>query len=369
VKVLQVYKDYAPVVGGIESHLERLAVDLARRGVEIEVLVTARGKETVRTREAAVAVTRAGRLATFASTPLSVSLFREIGGRRPDIVHLHHPYPIGELAWLLRSPAPAVISYHSDIVRQRQLLRVYRPFLRRVLARARFILVNDLRYAESSPHLGRHLAKCRPVPWGIEVERYGPRPDLAPRAAELRRTLGTPLVLFIGQLRYYKGVQFLLEAMRRTDGHLAVIGDGPERARLEEVGRSKDLAGRVHLLGRLSDEDVIAAYHACDVFVLPSVYRSEAWGFVILEAMAAGKPVITTELGTGTSILNRQGETGLVVPPADPEALARAIDALLGDPAAREAMGRKGYERVSRNFTHARTVARTLAVYREVLGE
>jgi rhamnosyl/mannosyltransferase len=207
------------------------------------------------------------------------------------------------------------------------------------------------------------------VPWGIEVERYGPRPDLAPRAAELRRTLGTPLVLFIGQLRYYKGVQFLLEAMRRTDGHLAVIGDGPERARLEEVGRSKDLAGRVHLLGRLSDEDVIAAYHACDVFVLPSVYRSEAWGFVILEAMAAGKPVITTELGTGTSILNRQGETGLVVPPADPEALARAIDALLGDPAAREAMGRKGYERVSRNFTHARTVARTLAVYREVLGE
>src|SRR5262245_39090427 len=222
-RVLQVYKDYAPVVGGIESHLERLSLDLARKGVDLEVLVTAPGRQTGHWSHYEVGVTRAGRLATFASTPLSAALFREMARRKPDIVHLHHPYPIGELAWLLRSRAPAVISYHSDIVRQRTPLRVYRPFLKRLLAPARFILGNAPRYAESSPHLGHHLAKCRPVPWGIEVERYGPRPDLAEPAAAMRERLGVPLVLFVGQLRYYKGVQHLLEAMRWVGGHLAVV--------------------------------------------------------------------------------------------------------------------------------------------------
>ena len=205
------------------------------------------------------------------------------------------------------------------------------------------------------------------MPLSIDVERFAsPQPA---RVRTIRRRYAGPILLFVGRLRYYKGLDYLLRAMKRIDATLLIVGAGPEAARLGAMSYEAGLAKRVHFLGDVSDEALPAYYQAADVFVLPSSHRSEAFGIVLLEAMAAGAPLITTELGTGTSWVNQNGVTGLVVPPRDPEALANAIDRLLSDASMREEMGRRAQERARTEFDLPVLVDRVMAVYEQALRQ
>ncbi|MHB1296064.1 MAG: glycosyltransferase [Anaerolineae bacterium] len=365
-KILHVYKDYYPVLGGIENHVRLLAEGQAAAGHEVTVLVTSLGRRTTVENLNGVRIIKAARLAHVASTPLSAALPLLLRRQRPDITHLHFPYPLGEVAQLLLGRSRrTVISYHSDVVRQARLLRLYAPLMRRVLASADCILVGTPNVLESSPVLPAYEAKCRVLPYGIPRERFlAPDPEAV---AEVRRRFGEgPLLLFVGVLRYYKGLNYLLEAMPQVSARLLVVGEGPMGPALRAQARQLDIEERVVFLGRIADEDLPAYYGAAELFVLPASERSEAFGLVQVEAMSAGLPVVCTELGTGTTYVNRHGESGLAVPPRDPEALAGAINTLLGDETLRRRLA-EGARARSALFDAGRMLADVEAVYRELL--
>ena len=369
-KVLYVYKDYYPVVGGIENHIRLLCQGLkAHPHVEPTVLVTSRTGKTVIEEIDGVRVIKAARLATISSAPVSLSLFAWLHRLEADVTHLHFPYPVGELAYLWAGRSRRlVITYHSDIVRQKYLLRVYEPFLRHLLARADVITVSSPNYIQSSPYLRPLAGKCVVIPHGTDLSRFVATQSVQRRAAEIRQHYAAPLLLFVGLLRYYKGLSFLIEAMPQIAAKLLIVGQGPQGEEWQTLTRRLGLDDKVAFLGRVSEEELIALYHAGDVFVLPSIHRSESWGAVQIEAMSCGKPVVCTELGTGTSFVNVDGVTGRVVPPRDAAALATAINALLGDEAMRRAMGARARERAQQEFSLETMVERVLAVYGEVLG-
>ncbi len=365
-RIVQIYKDYAPVAGGIENHVRALAEGLAARGHDVTVLVTSRSRRTEINGINGVRVIKGARLLHVASTPLSLDLIFQALRLHADVVNLHMPYPPGDLA-ALASNAPVVVTYHSDIVRQRRLLQFYRPLLHMSLRHAARIIATSAPYIESSPFLRRYVNKCRVVPLSVDATRFAHVSPEAVAMVRQRHTIdpGARVVLSVGVLRYYKGLHILLDAMRHVHATLLVVGDGPERERLEQIAAKYGIAERIRFANRVADQDLPVYYHAADMFVLASHLRAEAFGIVLLEAMASGLPVISTQLGTGTSVANHHGATGFVVPPADPYALARAIQVLLANDDLRHRMGQQGRERVLAHYTHDRMIDGTLAVYEE----
>lgn len=376
-RVTMVNKHYPPHLGGIEYHLRDLAEALATRGHEVRAVVANEGPERVSETLGGVEVLRLPRIFAVSSAPVAPALARELAavGRRTDLVHLHFPYPWGELSWLRARPrradgsrVPAVVTYHSDIVRQRAMLAAYAPLLRRFLREVDLVVASSPDMVEHSPFLARVRGKCRVVPFGIRVEAFEPTPELERRAEELRARHERPIVLFVGRLIYYKGADVLVRAMAGVDADLVVVGKGPLEAELRTIAMARGVAGRVTFLPPVDDAELRAWYRAADVFCLPSVARSEAFGLVQLEAHASGTPVVSTRLTTGVPFVNADGVTGLTVPPGDVEALAGALRRLIEDRALRERLGAQARERARREFTIARMVDDTLAVYGEAVA-
>ena len=367
-RVLHVYKDYYPVVGGMENHIRILARGTAAQGLETTVLVTSPTSRTEITEMDGVKIIKASRLVTLASTPISWVLISWVGRLKPDITHLHFPYPWGEMAHLVFGRSrKTVITYHSDVVRQENLVKLYRPFLRRVLTKADRIIATSPNYVRSSPYLSTVADKCTVIPLGIDLQPF--QEARSEEVELLREKHQPPLLLFVGLLRYYKGLGYLLEAMRDLNATLLVVGSGPMEEEWKAMSTQLGLDERVLFAGRVDDDRLPVYYQACDLFVLPGSHRSEAFGVVQVEAMACGKPVVSTELGTGTSYANLDGQTGLVVRPRDPEALATAINRLLADQQLRAEMGERARQRAQQEFSHETMIDRVLELYESLLQE
>jgi rhamnosyl/mannosyltransferase len=256
-----------------------------------------------------------------------------------------------------------VLTYQSDIVRQRVLGRVWAPGLRAVLARADRVLATSPAYLASSPYLRAVRERVTVVPLGIDTRRF----DVDSAAARSSRGPG-PWLVFVGRLRYYKGLHVLVDALALVpEARLVLVGTGPEGPAIRARASARGVDARIEWLGDVPEERLPAILAAADLFVLPSTARSEAYGLSMVEAMAAGLPVISTELGTGTSWVNQDGVTGRVVAPGDPLALAAAIAALLGDHDARRRMGEAARARATAEFDAGRMVERVAHVYEEVL--
>jgi rhamnosyl/mannosyltransferase len=367
--VLGIGKFYPPeYVGGLESVVVALNAELLRRGCRVTYVVAAvRGRGGVSDVDG-VRVVRAPSLGTLFSQPVAPGLVAAARREPGDVVHLHHPNPLGDLAALAVGGRPLVVTQHSDVVRQRALWPLYGPAVRRALARARCIVVASEPYRAVSRELERFQDKVRVIPYGIDGARFDPRPGIAARAAELRASWdgsggGRPVVLALGRLVGYKGFDVLLEAARGLDAAVVLAGGGPLERELKAAA-----GGNVVVAGRVADEDLPAYYAACDVFCLPSVTIAEAFGIVLLEAMASGKPLVTTALRTGVTVVNRDGETGLVVPPRDAEALREALRTVLEDDARRARMGRAARRVFEREYTSRVMAERYLTVYREALA-
>jgi glycosyltransferase involved in cell wall biosynthesis len=359
-RILHIYKDFFPVLGGIENTMRVLAESQVAAGHEVTVLVCNRGFRSQGLVMNGVKVLKPGRLTTLASMPLSLRQLMLLSYEKHDVIHVHSPYPLGELgAWLLKRPTPYVITYHSDVVRQQRWLQLYGPLLRRVLQRATRIMPTSPRYIETSPWLAPVENRCTVVPLGVDPVRFSPPPVAF---------AGSPTLLFVGRLRYYKGLDTLLRALARLPGvRLTVVGSGPMEAEWRYLAESLGVSNRVVFLGEISDERLPSIYHQTHLFVLPANARAEAFGMVLLEAMASGLPCITTEVGTGTSWVVQDGVTGRVVPPRDPEALAGAIQSLLADSAQLHEMGRAARARVEAEFSLKRMSDRVMAVYEAVV--
>lgn len=363
--ILHVYKDYAPILGGIENHIRALAEAQAARGHAVTVLVTnPNGRATIEENLNGVRVIKAGRWATVASTPLSPSFFNLLGLLQPDITHLQSPYPLGELAqWFNARGRPYIISYQADVNRalQKLIMLAYGPLFRRILRGAARVLITNPPFAANSPHLRHVKEKLALVPIGVDASRFSPRPAPAEKP---------PTLLFVGQLRHYKGVDDLLRALKRLDKnvHLLIAGNGPMHTRWKVLTYELGLRERVSFLGNVADVELPALYQRADVFVLPSTSRAESYGTVLVEAMASGVPCVTTEIGSGNSFVVQNEQTGLVVPPRKPKALAAALQRLLADSDLREKFGRAGRARAVAEFSVETMVERVEKIYEGVLS-
>jgi len=365
-KVLHVGKFYPPHPGGMESHLQTLCEELSKT-IEVEVLVANDRWRTERFTQGGVEVVRLATALMLHGTPIVPLMARAMRRARPDVIHLHFPNPMAALACLMsRLDAPIVVTWHSDVVRQRRAAAAFAPLLSLLLGRCAAIIVGSTAYIETSAVLSARRRLCRAIPFGIRAAAFE-HPDLA-RVTELRRRYGDRLVLGVGRLIYYKGFQNLVRAMADVRAIALIAGDGPLASALAAEAARFGVADRVALLGRVNEADLKACYHACDVFVLPSVERSEAFGIVQLEAMVCGKPVVNTWLDSAVPHVSLDGVTGLTVPPNDPAALAVALNALLDDPERRATMGAAARRRVREEFSAELMARRTLEVYREIAG-
>jgi glycosyltransferase involved in cell wall biosynthesis len=369
-KLLQINKLYHPWIGGVEEVVRSIAEGLNNRA-RVSVLVCQPKGGGIREFVNNVEVFRAGSIGIYSSMPVSFSfpfLLRRLS-KDADILHFHLPFPLATLSYLLVRPkGKVVVWWHSDIVRQKNMMRLYKPFLTAFLKKADRIIVGTAEHIESSRFLGAFRDKCEIVPFGIDTGRLRPGRETRAQAAKIREKYGPRIVLFVGRLIYYKGVEYLIRAMKDVNARLLIIGQGNLESRLKSLTAELQLGEKVVFLGNVADEQMPAYYHSCDIFVLPSIAPSETFGIVQLEAMACAKPVINTDLPTGVPQVSRTGETGITVPPADCAALAAAINRLFRDSDFRGTCGQNARKRVEQHFTAARMLEDVYRVYEKVLS-
>lgn len=363
-KVLHLGKFYPPHKGGMESHVRDLCVQLQQH-VDVKVLVASGHRASSEEVLDGVEVSRVSTALTLASAPICPGLIARVKSSDADLVHLHWPNPQAALAILLSGyRGPLVVMYHSDTVRQRILGPLFEPFLNAVLRRSSAIITSSPEYGRTSQVLARYQDRCHAIPLGIALDEFA---EAEPSSVHpLRQRFGDRVIIAVGRLVYYKGFEYLIRAMQQVDGKLVLIGHGPLKNELQALAASLNLTDRVIFLGEVPGS-LSAYYHAADVFALPSIARSEAFGIVQVEAMAAGLPVVNTDLDSGVPFVSRHGETGLTVPPADPAALAAAINQLLDNPSLRQALGAAARVRARQEFSLEAMTSRTLTLYETLL--
>lgn len=365
--VLHVGKFYPPAPGGMERVVQLLC-EGEQATTDSRVLAANTGIRTVRERWRGVQVTRASTLWSIGSVGVCPTFPLELWRARRDVTVIHEPNPLALVAHCLTAQrGPLVVWFHSEVMRPRWKYRLmYRPFLRRVLNRAGRIIVSSPNLVQHAAELQDFREKCVVIPFGIDVDRLRRTPAVHSRVEEIESRFPGPRVLFVGRLVEYKGVEVLVRAMEQVNATALIVGEGRLAGALKSLADGSKAAGRVHFLGHLSDEEVVAHLHACDLFVLPSITRAETFGVVQLEAMACGKPVVSTNLPTGVPWVNRHGETGLVVEPGDVAGLAGALRTILEDGPLRQRMGDDARRRVLEHFTVGRMVEQSSALYRQV---
>ena len=370
-RIVHVYKDYhPPVLGGVEQTIERIARCQVAAGHEVTVIVSASGGRRTFTEEVdGVRVVRVAEWARALSSPICPGFPAAIARTRADIWHLHSPNPLGEVSYAWAKPAGAlVITFHCELTRQRAFLPVYAPLMRHLFRRADGLQTTSPQaLARPDSLVVPFRERFRVVPSGIDAEPLFGLDRDRPGARALRERFGDPFILFVGRLRYYKGLHVLLDAMPHIPARLLIVGEGPVGDALRAQAARLGLGDKVHFAGRVSDASLHDHLAAAGIGVLPSNTPTEAFGLALAEYMAAGLPVVSTELGTGTSYVNQDGVTGLVVAANDPGALAAGIGRLLADPTLRRNMGVAGRARVRENFTTAAMMRGMDLVYAEAL--
>jgi glycosyltransferase involved in cell wall biosynthesis len=375
-RVLQLGRFWNDQHGGIERHAALLSRELARRGVDVVNLVASSDAQASDTRQDGYRLVQAPSLGKFSGTAMSPALvWRALALHREkpfDIVHLHLPDPLSHLvSMLLPRKIKRVLTWHSDIVRQKRLLSLYSPWVLRLARRADAIVAATQSHFDSSTQLPADLPKPRRhvIQYGLDYGPLAMTPAVAQKVAELRRrAAGRTTVFALGRHVYYKGFDVLIQAMQAFDGFLVLGGDGPLRDELQAQAEQASLPERIWFSGRIPEEDLAAYFHACDIFCMPSVERSEAFGLVQLEAMACGKPVVNTWLHNGVNEVSPDGVTGLTVPPHDSGALAQALSRLGHDPQLRSDLGERARLRAITDFSLDDMADRHLALYRELLA-
>jgi len=368
-RVLHFFKTYLPEsMGGIEQVIYQLCQSGVAHGIDSQVLTLSANPEQGEPILDDHRVHRAKLDFNIASTGFSYSVvkrFRELAAE-VDVVNYHFPWPFMDLVHFASGVRkPSVLTYHSDIVRQKHLLKLYQPLMHRFLGSVDRIVAASPNYLSTSEVLARYKDKTVVIPYGLNKAGY-PQPS-AQRLKHWRHTVGERFFLFVGVMRYYKGLHILLEAAKGTHYPVVIVGAGPLEQQLREQAAALQLHN-VRFLGRLGDEDKVALLHLSGALVFPSHLRSEAFGISLLEGAMYGKPMISSEIGTGTTYINIHGETGLVVPPSDPQALREAMRRLWESPVEAGQMGVRAEARYQRLFTAERMGQQSAALYRELLA-
>lgn len=367
-RVLHFFKTYWPdTFGGVERTIHAIAKGGRSFGIEADVLSLSPKPAREPFEFDGHRVIQVKQDLDIASTGFSraaFSKFRELS-RQADVVHFHFPWPFMDVVdRVTPHRKPTVVTYHSDIVKQKGLLRLYSPLMHHFLRSADRIVATSPNYLASSPVLSRYKDKVDVIPLGLSEDDYPP-PD-PQRVAYWRGQLPDRFFLFVGVLRYYKGIHFLLNAAAKTGLPVVIVGGGGLEQEVRERVERERLVN-VHLLGPLPDPDKTALLALCHALVFPSHQRSEAFGLSLVEAAMAGKPMISCEIGTGTSFVNLDGVTGLTVPPGDPERLGQAMQRLWTNQPEADRFGEAARHRYETMFT-AQKMAQSYAKLYRALG-
>ncbi|MBW5413089.1 glycosyltransferase [Pseudomonas sp. MAG002Y] len=337
--ILHVFKTYLPDThGGIEQVIRQMCRATTPLGVENQILTLSTHPQPQCVEVDGTPTYRVQQHLDIASTGMSLTAFQAFNklARQADLIHYHFPWPFMDLMQVLCRPGlPYVVSYHSDIVKQKYLLKLYQPLMHHFLKGAERIIVATEPYRKSSEILKAFTSRTEVIPYGLDESSYPkPMPQLL---SHWRQRLGPRYLLFVGVLRYYKGLHLLLDALAGLDYPIAIVGDGPEGTTLQEQALRLGLKN-CHFLGRQDEANLSALYAQCETFVFPSHLRSEAFGIALLEGAMYGKPLLCCDIGSGMNQINLNGETGLCVPPTV-EALRMSLQQLWNDSALRDRFG------------------------------
>jgi rhamnosyl/mannosyltransferase len=356
-------------MGGVEQVIHQIAIGANKLGVKTDVLSLTpdRGPRTI---EIDGYLAHKAKLDIhIASTGFSMSAFLRFAqlAKKADVIHYHFPWPFMDLVhFATMVKKPTVATYHSDIVRQKYLLKVYRPIMWKFLGDVSRIVATSPNYLVTSDVLKKYKHKVSVIPIGLDRDSYPvPSPD---KLTRWRKRLGPKFFLFVGVLRYYKGLHILMEAAQGTDYPIVIVGAGPIEEDLKHQATKLGLRN-IHFLGFLQDADKVALLTLCYSVLFPSHLRSEAFGISLLEGAMYGKPMISCEIGTGTTFINIGNETGLVVPPSNPEAMRHAMQYLWEHPELAADMGMRAEERYWKHFTAEQMVSEYVSLYRELAGK
>lgn len=368
-RVVHVGKFYPPVPGGMERVLQGLCEGERALGVDSRALVVSTRRASASETVNGVPVERVSSWVRAGSVWFSPALIWRLARVRSDLLVLHEPNPMALLAYAIARPRqPLIVWYHSEVVRSRWRYRAfYHPFVSVALRRASRIIVSSPALKQHAAALAHYQDRTVVVPFGLPAPAVDACPDAS--IAEVRARWSGPIVLFVGRLVPYKGVDVLLRALTGMRANAVIVGDGPLRAALEEQASALGISDRVFFPGSLPEETLARWYQHCDLLVLPSTTKAEAFGLVQLEAMARAKPVVSTRIESGVPWVNVHGTTGLTAPPADPDALRRAIAEILDTPGLRERMGQAARASFLHRFTRDRMVAQTTDLYEQVISE
>jgi glycosyltransferase involved in cell wall biosynthesis len=375
-KVLHIYRTYFPdPPGGLQEAIRQISLSTRACGVDPRIFTLSPNPAPRDIPFPEGVVTRSRSWAAPASCDLggieALQHYRA-EAQQADILHFHFPWPFADVLHLLgRVKKPAVMTYHSDVVRQRALGYVYGPLMRSTLRSMSAVVATSSVYAQSSAVLTSVVDKARlkAIPLGIIDYRDDPQlglPHCAPDCLERLKLGNRPYVLALGVLRYYKGLHTLIEAAPSIASTIVIAGSGPEMERLKELARQVG-ASNVVFAGQVSHEEKVALLGGCRALVMPSHLRSEAFGMVLVEAEMFGKPMVCCEMGSGTSFVNEHGVTGFVVPPESPLEFAAAVNELVRNEPLALKMGAAARERYERLFSGPALGNAYKALYEELL--
>jgi len=369
INVFHIYKWYFPDSwGGLEQSIFQICRSTTKLNVTNSLFTLSNNPSPMLVRREETDVYRFPVNLDVASCPISIKSlfsFKKLAGMS-DIIHYHFPWPFGDVLNLLRPAGiPYVVTYHLDIVRQKNLLIFYKPLMRRFLSGAAKIISTSPNYLSTSSELQRLKEKVEVIPFGLDQTSY---PTAEPeRKQKWKSIYGDDFFIFIGVLRYYKGLHLLLKAAKGAKYTILIMGTGPIENELKKLVKELGL-DNVHFLGFLPDEDKMALLSLSKGAVFPSHLRSEAFGISLLEAAMLGKPMISLEIGTGTSYVNINNVTGLVVKPNDVNELRQAMDRLHTEPKLAEEMGKNARARFEKLFSAEDMGKRYLHTYQKVLS-
>ncbi|BBV06419.1 glycosyltransferase [Providencia rettgeri] len=374
-RILHYTKYYPPFHGGIEKVTYDLVDGAIKKGHDVEVLCYEHKKERKKT-EIKHNVTRSKTLFTVFKMPFSISILFSLAKKRKqcDILHVHLPNPLAMVYVLLTNlfcPKIKIIAHwHSDIVKQKTLLKIIKPIQYLFLKHADSIIVTSKPYSESSKCLSKFKDKIIVIPIGINIDGL----ELNIKHSENFKSINSnkKIVFSLGRLTYYKGFKYLINSANYLDDSILIIigGVGEEKESLEKLIISNNLQDKVKLLGSI-DSNLIASYYSlCDIFCLPSIERSEAFGVVQLEAMSFAKPVISTDIkGSGVSWVNKDNESGLIVKPENSKQIANAILQLANNQDLYQKLSIGAFNRFNKLFTALEMNKMTLKLYKDLLDD
>jgi len=350
-RVLQINKLYYPFTGGVEQVAYDISNELSNK-LNMNVLVANDKFKKSTENINGTKVIRSSSLGRYFSMPVAPKFPLELKNMDADIYHYHLPFPLGVVSDLLVNPkGKKIVTWHSDIIKQKNILKLYKPFLKRFLNRVDKIVTTSPNMIDNSPFLQEYKKKCTVIPLGVDPEDFRLTDYTKDKKKKIKNKYKKPIIFFVGRLVYYKGIEVLIKAMENIDAQLLIGGTGPLEGKLKGLVDSLKLNDNIDFLGFVKDENLSAYYHASEFFVLPSVASSEAFGIVQLEAQACGKPVISTNLPTGVPFANKDKKTGIVVEPNSVDQLHYAIKKLLNDNSLRSQLGKNAKKRVNEKFT------------------